>query len=72
MVIISGMLVFFTNWRHNDINILQIHGQFKEMNDPNGCTNGDPNFTNRVLVIPANDTILPTMFAGEVVFPVLQ
>ena len=29
-------------------------------NDPNGiCTNGDPNFTNRVLIIPSTDTILP-------------
>jgi hypothetical protein len=32
----------------------------QEINDPNGsCTNGDPNFTNRVLIVPVNDTILP-------------
>lgn len=38
----------------------------QEMNDPNGfCTNGDPNFTNRVLVIPANDTILPDVCWGS-------
>lgn len=31
----------------------------QETNDPNGiCTNGDPNFTNRVLIIPSTDTIL--------------
>ena len=38
----------------------------QETNDPNGsCTNGDPNFTNRVLVIPANDTILPDVCWGS-------
>jgi hypothetical protein len=38
----------------------------QEMNDPNGfCTNGDPNFTNRVLVIPVNDTILPDVCWGS-------
>lgn len=32
----------------------------QETNDPNGfCKNGDPNFTNRVLIVPVNDTILP-------------
>ena len=29
------------------------------------CTNGDPNFTNRVLVIPVNDTILPDVCWGS-------
>ena len=38
----------------------------QETNDPNGsCTNGDPNFTNRVLVIPTNDTILPDVCWGS-------
>ena len=38
----------------------------QEMNDPNGfCTNGDPNFTNRVVVIPVNDTILPEVCWGS-------
>ena len=31
----------------------------QETNDPNDfCTNGDPTYTNRVLVVPQNDTIL--------------
>jgi len=38
----------------------------QETNDPNGsCTNGDPNFTNRVLVVPANDTILSNVCWGS-------
>ena len=38
----------------------------QETNDPNtSCTNGDPNFTNRVLVIPSNDTILPDVCWGS-------
>lgn len=38
----------------------------QETNDPAGtCTNGDPNFTNRVLVIPVNDTILPDVCWGS-------
>lgn len=38
----------------------------QETNDPNGfCTNGDPNFTNRVLVVPVNDTILPDVCWGS-------
>ena len=36
------------------------------MNDPNAsCTNGDPNFTNRVLIVPVNDTILPDVCWGS-------
>ena len=38
----------------------------QETNDPNGfCTNGDPNFTNRVLIVPVNDTILPDVCWGS-------
>ena len=53
------------------INTLQIL-VIQEMNNPNtSCTNGDPNFTNRVLIVPVNDTILPDVCWG-VVTPVLQ
>lgn len=39
---------------------------FQETLDPNGsCTNGDPNFTNRVLIVPVNDTILPDVCWGS-------
>jgi len=38
----------------------------QETNDPNGfCNNGDPNFTNRVLIVPVNDTILPDVCWGS-------
>ena len=38
----------------------------QETNDPNGfCTNGNPNFTNRVIVVPSNDTILPDVCWGS-------
>jgi len=38
----------------------------QETNDPTGsCTNGDPNYTNRVLVIPSNDTILTDVCWGS-------
>lgn len=38
----------------------------QEINNPNGsCTNGDPNFTNRVLIVPVNDTILPDVCWGS-------
>ena len=38
----------------------------QETNDPNGfCNNGDPKFTNRVLIVPVNDTILPDVCWGS-------
>ena len=38
----------------------------QETNDPNGfCNNGDPNFTNRVFIVPVNDTILPDVCWGS-------
>ena len=38
----------------------------QETNDPNGsCTNGDPNFTNRILIVPANDSTLPDVCWGS-------
>lgn len=38
----------------------------QETNDPSGsCTNGDPNFTNRILVIPYNDFVLSEVCWGS-------
>ena len=39
---------------------------YQETNDPNGsCTNGDPNYTNRVLVIPSTNTVLNDVCWGS-------
>ena len=39
---------------------------YQETNDPNGsCTNGDPNYTNRVLVIPSTSTVLNDVCWGS-------
>ena len=39
---------------------------YQETNDPNGsCTNGDPNFTNRVLVIPSTSIVLNDVCWGS-------
>jgi hypothetical protein len=38
----------------------------QETNDPNGsCTNGDPNFTNRMLIVPYNDFALSEVCWGS-------
>ena len=39
---------------------------YQEMNDPNAsCTNGDPNYTNRVLVVPSNNSVLSEVCWGS-------
>ena len=39
---------------------------YQEMNDPNGsCTNGDPNYTNRVLIVPSSATTLSNVCWGS-------
>ena len=39
---------------------------YQEMNDPNAsCTNGDPNYTNRVLIVPSNNSVLTEVCWGS-------